>query len=538
VVQFVTGSLFVENFLVALVLGLMTALWHFGETGDRRFLYLAMVAGGAAMSTKYGALVFLVLALPFAIAEIARHWKSLGPKPAVVCALAVLLLLATSLPTYAIAYEKTGNPIFPFLNPQIHSPLLNPSVLIADARFRIPIDWNTLYTLTFHTSKAYEGQDGSFGFQYMVVAPLALLGLVVAGRRPGQAAAVIALGAGVLIMRSTPNVRYLYTSMPLLAIAFAALLGWMSSNQRWMYRVLIVYVFACTALNIYFLPSSNYYHKDFCLRSPFSRTERRRYLEEAAPVRSVVSYYNRHHPNSAVLLTNTTAIAGLTGDVYVNNWHQFPIAEQLRSVHTPLDMLRLTERWKVGYFIGEKLAPDDETVPAALEALLNACTVPEYISGAFSLARLRSDCTPPPGAPPEPEVDSANQAVVPAGVYDDFDSSIAFHGDWAHSKSFDGPYGHTISYSDTPGSEVSIAFQGAALTYVFTKAPNRGIAAVTIDGNAPRTIDLYSADVEWQTRQTFCCFSAGRHRAVIQVTGQSNRKSTGRFVDLDSFVVQ
>jgi len=76
-----------------------------------------------------------------------------------------------------------------------------------------------------------------------------------------------------------------------------------------MYRVLIFYVFACTALNTYFLPSSNYYHKDFLPEvAVFPRGEGR-YLEESAPVRSVTSYFNRNHPNSAVLLTNTTAIA-------------------------------------------------------------------------------------------------------------------------------------------------------------------------------------------------------------------------------------
>lgn len=541
VVQFVTGSLFVENFLVALVLGLMTALWHFGETGDKRFLYLAMVAGGTAMSTKYGAFLFIVLALPFAIAEIARHWKSLGPKPLAVCALALLLLMATALPTYAIAYEKTGNPIFPFLNPKIHSPLLNPSVLIQDARFRIPVSWSVLYTLTFHTNQAYEGQNGSFGFQYLIVAPLALLALLVAKRSPARSATVVALGAGVLIMQSTGNVRYLYTSMPLLLVAFAGLLGWMMSNQRWMYRVLLAYIFVTTALNTYFLPSANYYHKDFCLRLPFSRAERARYLEEAAPVRRVITYYNRHHPNSGILLTTSTSVAGITGDVFLNNWHQYPIQEQLRAASTPLRMFRLMQRLKVGYFIVEKLAPGDQRVPAALQALLNACTAPEYVSGEFSLARLEPDCGPATAAVPadsDDKVDPANQVVVQPGVYDDFDPSIVFQGDWVHDKSFEGPYQHTISFADTPGAEVSIAFRGTALTYVFTKAPNRGIAAVVIDGNAPRTVDLYSADAEWQSRQTFCCFSAGRHRAVIRVTGRTNSKSTGRFVDFDSFVVQ
>ena len=71
-----------------------------------------------------------------------------------------------------------------------------------------------------------------------------------------------------------------------------------------------------------------------------------------------------------------------------------------------------------------------------------------------------------------------------------------------------------------------------------TKAPNRGVASVTMDGVSLGTIDLYSPEIEWQTRQRFCCFSAGRHVAVIRVTGQSDPRSTGRYIDLDSFIVE
>src|SRR5213078_1571250 len=86
-VQLVTGSVFVENLLAALVLGAMTALWRFGETGDTRFLYLASALGGTAMATKAGAAVFLAFALLCAAFEIRRHWKRTGAS----CALAALL---------------------------------------------------------------------------------------------------------------------------------------------------------------------------------------------------------------------------------------------------------------------------------------------------------------------------------------------------------------------------------------------------------------------------------------------------------------
>ena len=75
------------------------------------------------------------------------------------------------------------------------------------------------------------------------------------------------------------------------------------------------------------------------------------------------------------------------------------------------------------------------------------------------------------------------------------------------------------------------------MTYVFTRAANRGIAAVTIDGAAKGTIDLYSVDPEWQTSAVFTGLGAGRHLLVIRVTGESRAGSTGKYVDLDAFKV-
>jgi len=532
VTQFVTGALFVENYLVALVLGMATALWQFADTGEKRFLYLAAALGGTAMTTKYAALVFIGLAIPFAIVEIVRHRKG---KAAFV---ALLLLVVVAIPTYLIAYEKTGNPIFPFLNVKIHSPLLNPSVVIADQRFRIPIDWKSLYTLTFHTSKVYEGGDGSFGFQYLVFAPLALLGLLVARRRAAVGAVVMALAGGILILQSTPNVRYLYTAMPLLLIGIASLAGWMLANRRWLYRIVMGYLFIATALNAYFLPSSSYYHKDFCLRLPFSRAERQRYYQTAAPVRVVIDHFEHEHPGAPVLMTSSTSIAGLTGDVYVNNWHQITIADQIKAAPEPLDVMRLVQRWKIEYFIVERLPEDDETVPPQLKALIKACTKPEFEDRDYSLVHLESRCHFPGFAGPPKEVKAEDQIAVPTGTYDDYDPAISFHRVWSHDRNFAEPYGHTVSYTDTLGASVSIAFEGQSLTYVFTKAPNRGMASVIIDGSTPQTIDLYARDPAWQSAQTFCCFGPGRHSAVIAVTGQKNPKSTGTYIDLDSFVVR
>ena len=94
-----------------------------------------------------------------------------------------------------------------------------------------------------------------------------------------------------------------------------------------------------------------------------------------------------------------------------------------------------------------------------------------------------------------------------------------------------------MTYSSVPGSEVRLAFQGASLTYVYTRAANRGMADIAIDGARKSTLDLYSPQAEWQSRTTFE-LGAGRHLAVITILPDKNPKSSDRFIDVDAFEVQ
>jgi len=374
IVQLVTGSLFAENFLGAALVGMVLALWRFSESGERKFLYLAMALGGTALNIKLGGLAFVVLALPFAAIEVARHWKSLGRKPGFVCVVAVALLLLTALPPYMMAYDKTGDPVFPFLNLTFRSPLIYPPINFQDARFQEPITLSLLYGLTFHTSKFYEGQDGSFGFQYLLVIPLAFAGLLWGTRRQQAAAAVIAIGGALFVISSQTNARYVYPALIISILPFGALMGRLATRSPWLYRALAVFVLAAVTLNAYFLPSSSFYHKDFSMRSPFSRAERVRYLHDAAPMREVIAWFNQHHPGSVVLTTaDESQIAGLNADIYENHWHQWPTESALRSTRTLQDVLALLHRWNVQYLIAHKKEPGDHTPPPTLEKLLDVC---------------------------------------------------------------------------------------------------------------------------------------------------------------------
>ena len=525
-VQLVTGSLFVENLLAAFVLGMMIALWRFGESGESRFLYLAAALGGTAMATKFGAIAILVPALACAAVEVWRRRKKTGVRWGI--ALGLMLLAAT--PPYAIAWLKTGNPIFPFRNDKFHSRQLDPKADIRDIRFHEPLTWNTPYDLTFRSNRYYEGQHGSFGFQYLVIVPLALLTLLVSPRRQAVGAAVVAVTAILLVLNTEPNARYLYPALPLLFVPLAALIGWAAAHRRALARTLIALSIACAAINFYFLPASSWYHKDFY--GPLTPLQREAYMGQAAPIRHVIAWFNRAHPQAPVLLTQDSYIAGLDGDVYENHWHQYSTLDQIRRAPGLQGVHALLDQWKVRYLIARKATASHYARPAALRELLDRCTIAEYVFREYYVARVEPVCRAAAVLPVEPVL------TATPGTYDDFDPSILLTGAWERDDAFEQAFEHTVSYTATPGAEIRFAFEGHELTYVFTRASNRGTAAVSIDGAAKGTIDLYSVEPEWQSSARFTGLGEGRHLLVIRATGERRAASTGNFVDLDALRVK
>ena len=529
-VQLVTGGLMVENFLAAIVFGTVTALWRFGETGEKRFLYATALLGGTAMAIKLGGLAYVLAALAFVIFETRRHWKRLGPRPALACAAAFVVWVATALPPYAIAYRMTGNPVFPFLNQRFPSPVLDRSANFRDWRFLQPLTFHTPFDLTFHTNRYYEGQAGSLGFHYLLLVPLGLIALFMAKRRPAASAAVISIAGALFVLISAPNVRYLYASLPLLLVPVAALFGWLTPGP--LRRGLVALALLCVALNAYFLPSNSYYHKDFYESAPLSAKARLEEIHRSAPMREVAAYMNREHPGSAILLAGGSDIAGFNGEIYMYSWLQHPVQTRLQHAKTPQEVVSLLEEWKVRYIAAWKpnLMPP---VSAAVMDFLARCTTPEYDAGSAYLARLENSCKTLAEVYASPPV-----AALGGRLYDDFDPAIRFQGPWTRDQMWAETFSHTVTYSNIPGAEVRFAFTGDTLTYIYTKAANRGRAEVTIDGGHRTIVDLYAARAAWQSRSVFSKLGAGRHMAVIRVLPEKNPSSSDRYVDVDGFAVE
>jgi hypothetical protein len=124
------------------------------------------------------------------------------------------------------------------------------------------------------------------------------------------------------------------------------------------------------------------------------------------------------------------------------------------------------------------------------------------------------------------------------GRYDDLAERIEYSGSWRPDLQFPESSDQSVTYSDTPGNRFRITFTGRAITYLFTKAVNRGIADVTIDGRPQARINQYSAQTLWQSKYRFGGLTSGIHTLEVQVSGEKDPSSNGVFVDLDAFVVE
>jgi hypothetical protein len=121
------------------------------------------------------------------------------------------------------------------------------------------------------------------------------------------------------------------------------------------------------------------------------------------------------------------------------------------------------------------------------------------------------------------------EASVPA---DDLNEAIQYVGDWKHGN-FEGSREGTLSYSNDPGAVARVSFEGSEITYGYTKAFNRGLAEIRIDGASKGKVDLYSGATVFQQKSTYSHLGQGRHTLEIVVTGEKSPQSADRYVDVD-----
>jgi len=128
---------------------------------------------------------------------------------------------------------------------------------------------------------------------------------------------------------------------------------------------------------------------------------------------------------------------------------------------------------------------------------------------------------------------AVNLVPVSPGYYENTNAQWRTLGTWQQLTQVAGASGGTLSWSSTRGSAMRFMFTGDQITYMYSKTPYRGIAAITIDGEDKGYIDMYSPNVERQQRTTFDNLGPGVHVLHITVTGQKAPDALDHGVDVD-----
>ncbi|MBN2385670.1 MAG: fibronectin type III domain-containing protein, partial [Anaerolineales bacterium] len=90
---------------------------------------------------------------------------------------------------------------------------------------------------------------------------------------------------------------------------------------------------------------------------------------------------------------------------------------------------------------------------------------------------------------------------LPTGTFDDTHPAIAYAGTW-NTTSTTGPANNTLHYATLPGSEAAFAINANSFRLTYTAYPNRGTAAIYVDGALYHTLDQYSPTTLWQQSWT------------------------------------
>ncbi|HLK67715.1 MAG TPA: glycosyltransferase family 39 protein [Bryobacteraceae bacterium] len=521
IVQLVTGSLFIENFYAALFMGALVALWEYHSAKLRPALLVSALLLGFALSVKMTALPFVIPALLVVIWEAWQVYRAGDRRWLVLCVLVVAIVAPAP---YLYAWWMTGNPAFPFLNNLFRSPYFS-QVFNPDPRFSEPLTWRTLFDLTFETHRYWEGQDGSAGFHLLWLCPLVLLKMRRQWRSVEWTLAGLAFAGLLAGLLLKPNLRYLYPAFPVMTLSLALIFRDLSPGFQNLLRANCI---ACLALNLWFLPSSSWYDKMFCL-NPLDRHAAETYLAANAPARLLIDRLNRQYPGEPALFLTTTDIAGLRGEAWSDGWHSYELNQRIERQQNETDVAQLFRELGLRHFIYPNPAGGTLVREAQVRRYLADFTEPEEDRGTLRLAKLKSS----PALP-----DDAQTSAAPPGEYDDFDARIRFRSHWSHDTQFASAAHHSLTYSDLPGASFRFEFRGSAVTWMYTKAMNRGIAEIYIDGVRREDVDLYSPAVAWQSRTVFGCPGPGVHTLEVHISGRHNAASSGAYVDVDELVVQ
>lgn len=378
-----TGNVFSENVWIALLFGGAIAMDLYRSTGRQSYFWTMTTLTGASITVKI--LGAVVAALIFATAALRCLRRP------VLLATGSFLAALFALYPFVWSFIKTGNPVFPFMNNIFKSPYFAPSAFNGLGRHTPP----NPYDLTFHTLPFTDGgaSDGSAGFAYLVLIPIAFIAL----RRSYPFIGWFSLAAAVIGLISEfqlaeVNLRYMYLALPFAMVMIAIAYAHVRSISKPLFVALCGFGVAITAVNTYAMPVSGWAYRDFALPSVLTRASVDQRRDEGAPERRMIDYLNLTRGYTVrVAFFSRPMLIELKGNAVFTNWYNYKLEGRLREAASisAEAVFRLMMDEHITSFIG--FTPESRSVNMypAVDEFLKTYTEREFAASDVYLTRLK-----------------------------------------------------------------------------------------------------------------------------------------------------
>jgi hypothetical protein len=522
ITQMLTGSLSIENWVAAYLLGAVLMLRLHKKEQRSMYAWVSAALAGAACACNLSGFVFLV---PF-YAAFASMTRPSAWIPGAMLALSIGLF------PYAEAMLRTANPIFPYFNNFFRSQFYETLTAFRDSPFQEKLSLSALYDLTFHSRRFSAGSDGAFGYTWFLLLPVALAAAKRRWPRTGFVLLWTVPAGALVILLIAPELRNLYPLVPLSILLIGISIGSYRVHSCALGRTLGWFALAAYGLNFALLPAAGTLHRDFVLEPFFSRAAVDRYVAEHAPEKRLIEALKARQSVSGVAVLESPNIGGYAGRVFTNSWRTPGFSQRLYESSNAESLDILASELRLNYFVASKETKEQHLTIVPSREFLDRYTVPV---ASFGAAELRSWNPPEPGAAP-PE-----QGYAGPGRHDDLDAAIHFEGRWARFVDQPKAYRSTFVHTNDMRSRVEIRFEGRAIRLLYAAAANRCKSIVSFSYGTPIDFDQYAEQTRWQAAsQRFEAPAPGKNILILKIesVGGALNSYAPCHLDLDGFIVE
>ena len=151
--------------------------------------------------------------------------------------------------------------------------------------------------------------------------------------------------------------------------------------------------------------------------------------------------------------------------------------------------------------------------------LVPDCTMVSFVA-------TDENSAPPPGAA---------WVTLPYELVEGEDPTEVITDGWSIDSNVNHHSGKAI-YSNTPGATASWNFTGTAVSLIYARSFDAGVASIAVDSGSPITIDMYAPSPQYQVEHVITHgLSYGSHFITVTVAGYTATGGTDRRVYVDAF---